>query len=140
MIWSIYLLYAFFRYIVEGHNLTCDRLYTDAILVKQLLEEYKLTFLGTWQLSRKGFPSEIKDFSKREAPSTEIFYEVDGPLRIISYVSKGRKKKSDPTKFNKPKLTTFLTTLEPYHGKFCDLPIYWISGILAYFRLRVQLT
>jgi hypothetical protein len=56
--------------------------------------------LGTWQLSRKGFPSEIKDFSKRKAPSTEIFREVDGPLRIISYVSKGRKKKSDPTKFN----------------------------------------
>ena len=84
--------------------------------MKKLLSNYQVTFLGTWQTSRKGFPKELKDFSTRDAPSTEIFYEKDGPLRIVSYVSRGKKKRGQPTKFNKAKLTTFLTTLEPFHG------------------------
>jgi hypothetical protein len=91
-----------------------------------ILPKYDLTYLGTWQSSRKGFPKELEDFSNREAPSTEIYCEENGPLRIVSYVSKGRKKRGDPKKYNKSKLTTFLTTLEPFHGKFYN--ILYFSG------------
>lgn len=61
---------------MKGRNITFDRLYTDLKLVLRLLEEKDITCIGTWQLSRKGFPKELKEFKTREAPSTEHFYQV----------------------------------------------------------------
>ena len=68
---------------------------------------------------RSGFPAALKDMSRRDSPSTEIYTEVDGPTKIISYVKKGKVKTSAAGKeTSKPsKLVTMLTTLEPFAGK-----------------------
>ena len=79
-----------------------------------------MTAIGTWQTNRKGFPAVMKDFSHRDAPSTEIYYQKDGPLRIVSFVASGKmktSKKSGKEKASKSKLITMLSTMEPFPGK-----------------------
>lgn len=86
--------------------------------------------MGTWQTNRKGFPDELKDFSDRKVPSTETFFQENGPLRITSYVAKGKMKKVDTSKkkkkkdeeanYAKAKLITILSTFEPHIGLTVD--------------------
>ena len=61
--------------------------YTSIPLVRWLYDR-DITSIGKLQLNRKGVPAEMKDFKHREALSTEIYWERDGPLSLTSYVVK----------------------------------------------------
>lgn len=70
-----------------GRNISFDRLYTS-ISLERWLYSRNITSVGTLQINRKGIPAEIKEVRNREPLSTEIYWEVDGPLSLSSYVVK----------------------------------------------------
>ena len=78
---------------LAGRNISFDRLYTSISIVRWLYER-KITAIGTMMLNRKGVPGVFKDIKQRENQSSEIYWEIDGPVCISSYVvstSKGKK-------------------------------------------------
>ena len=73
---------------LADRNISFDQLYTSIPLAKCLLEKL-ITCIGTMQLNRKGIPDELN-----ELLSSDIYWDENSPLPILSYVvktSKGEK-------------------------------------------------
>ena len=72
---------------LNGRNISFDRLYTSLSLEIWLYEK-NITSIGTLQINRKGIPKDLKEVKNREPLTTEVYWQKDGPLAMMSYVVK----------------------------------------------------
>jgi len=70
---------------LKGRNISFDRLYTSIPLVLWLHERL-ITYVGTMKANRKGIPAEIKELKHCTVLSTEVYWQVGGPLTLSSCV------------------------------------------------------
>ena len=95
---------------LKGRNISMDRLYTNLEIADWLFRK-SITTIGTMQHNRVGIPKELKTVENKEELSSEIFWEVGGAKRFVSYTVKTSKGKKN---------VIMLTTAEPLLGVTMD--------------------
>lgn len=107
-----YMVDSFSKYqAISGRNISFDRLYTSLTIAEWLLERHHVTCLGTLQKNRKGISNEIKEMANRNALTTEIYWERQKKLAMMSYVVKTAGGKKN---------VLMLTSLNPLLGTTID--------------------
>lgn len=73
----------------SGRNVTCDNWFSGIDLVKCLLQDYGLTFLGTIRKNKRELPIEFSCPSKRPVASSMFAFHKD--ITLVSYIPKQSK-------------------------------------------------
>jgi hypothetical protein len=86
-------------------------LYTSEALADRLLNEQKMTIVGTLMAMRKGLPKEFKQLTGREEGDYMALFEQDGKKSIHSWITNTK---------SGPKNVMLMTTTVPIMGKTRD--------------------
>ena len=97
---------------LRGRNISFDRLCTSFSLASWLLNDKRVTCVGTLMANRKGIPAAIKMVDHREILSTEFYWSDVDNIVLGSYVVSCSTKKK--------KNVLMLTTLRPILGTTSD--------------------
>lgn len=73
----------------SARNLTCDNWFTSVPLVRTLLSDYTLTFLGTMRKNKRELPPEFSNPTGRPVGSSMFGFSRD--MTIVSYMPKRNK-------------------------------------------------